>query len=99
MQVLSSLSLPSSAIFAWLDSHVQVRLSILFAYLFGKSQLFMQLLRWLGHAWALLRTGLEPFVSFLGCVFSFHGFVAPYLHHESMPLYMHARWQRGLGAF
>ncbi|EIE25633.1 hypothetical protein COCSUDRAFT_83640 [Coccomyxa subellipsoidea C-169] len=65
-KVLSSLSLPSSAIFAWLDSHVQVRLSILFAYLFGKSQLFMQLLRWLGHAWALLRTGLEPFVSFLG---------------------------------
>jgi hypothetical protein len=70
MQVLSSLSLPSSAIFAWLDSHVQVRLSILFAYLFGKSQLCMQLLRWLGHAWALLRTGLEPFVSFLGCAFT-----------------------------
>lgn len=67
MQVLSSLLVPSS-FFAWLDSHVQVRLSILFAYLFGKSQLFMQLIRWLGHAWAVLRTGMEPIVSLLGCV-------------------------------
>ncbi|CAL8460798.1 g329 [Coccomyxa elongata] len=64
-KVLSSLLVPSS-FSAWLDSHVQVRLSILFAYLFGKSQLFMQLLRWLGHAWAVLRTGMEPIVSLLG---------------------------------
>jgi trans-aconitate methyltransferase len=65
--LVNSLSLPSSAIFQWLDSHVQVRLSILCAYLFGKSQLFVQLLRWLGHAWALTRAGLEPVFSVLGC--------------------------------
>ena len=64
--LVNSLSLPSSVIFQWLDSHVQVRLSILCAYLFGKSQLFVQLLRWLGHAWALLRAALEPVISVLG---------------------------------
>jgi hypothetical protein len=49
----------------------QVRLSILFAYMFGKSQLFVQLLRWLGHAWALLRASLEPVLVIVGCVPAF----------------------------
>ena len=44
----------------------QVRLSILFAYMFGKSQVAVQLLRWLGHAWALLRAGLEPVLAVVG---------------------------------
>ena len=48
----------------------QVRLSILFAYMFGKSQLAVQLLRWLGHAWALLRASLEPVLVIVGCAAS-----------------------------
>lgn len=46
---------------------LQVRLSILCAYLFGKSALFVVLLRWAGHAGALLRAAAQPLASVLGC--------------------------------
>ena len=46
----------------------QVRLSILCAYLFGKSALFVSLLRWAGHVGALLRTAAQPVAMFLGRV-------------------------------
>lgn len=45
---------------------MQVRLSILFAYLFGKSQLFVQLLRWLGHTWAVFKTSMQPILAVVG---------------------------------
>jgi len=64
---VSSLSLPSAAILEWLDSHVQVRMSILFAYMFGKSQLFAQLLTWLAQTWAPVRAALDPLFVVLGC--------------------------------
>lgn len=50
------------------DGVLQVRLSILCAYLFGKSALFVVLLRWAGHAGALLRAAAQPLASVLGCV-------------------------------
>lgn len=63
---MSSLSLPSAAILEWLDSHVQVRMSILFAYMFGKSQLAAQLLTWLAQTWAPVRAALDPLIVTLG---------------------------------
>lgn len=51
---------PLSAIRTWLDQHVSFRLSILFAYLFGKSELAVQLLKWLGAAGNIGRAMLEP---------------------------------------
>lgn len=65
--IVGSLSLPSAAILEWLDSHVQVRMSILFAYMFGKSQLFAQLLTWLAQTWAPVRAALDPLFLVLGC--------------------------------
>jgi hypothetical protein len=71
MQVLRNLidrlHLPSTAIFQWLDSHLQLRISILAAYLFGKSQLAAALLRWAGRAAALARATTQPLVDILGC--------------------------------
>ena len=81
---MSSLSLPSAAILEWLDSHVQVRMSILFAYMFGKSQLFAQLLTWLAQAWAPVRAALDPLFVVLGYAPTCHtqrkgnGGVCPY---------------------
>lgn len=48
------------AVRQWLDQHVSFRLSILFAYLFGKSELAVQLLKWLGAAGNVCRAMLEP---------------------------------------
>ncbi len=70
--IVGSLSLPSAAILEWLDSHVQVRMSILFAYMFGKSQLFAQLLTWLAQTWAPVRAALDPLFLVLGYVSSRH---------------------------
>ena len=67
MQVVRSLHLPSTAMMRWLDAHLTMRLSILCAFLFGKSQLAAQLLRWLGAAGAVLRTVLQPLLGFLRC--------------------------------
>ena len=64
--IVSSLSLPSAAILEWLDNHVTVRMSILFAYMFGKSQLFAQLLTWLSQTWAPIRAALDPLFVLLG---------------------------------
>ena len=68
MQVVRSLHLPSTAMMRWLDTHLTMRLSILCAFLFGKSQLAAQLVRWLGAAGAVLRTVLQPVLGFLRCL-------------------------------
>lgn len=51
-KVLGSVFLPSTAIFHWLETHAQIRLSILLTYLFGESILFVHLLTWLDRAWS-----------------------------------------------
>ena len=63
LRQLGSMYLPSSAILQWLDNHVSVRLSILLAYLFGKSELAVQLLRWLKTAGTVCRATLQPVIS------------------------------------
>lgn len=92
--IVGSLSLPSAAILEWLDSHVQVRMSILFAYMFGKSQLCAQLLTWLAQTWAPIRAALNPLFVVLGCAPAYHllifavggffDFVAPYTAVSSL---------------
>jgi hypothetical protein len=43
---MASVWLPPASILLWLDQHAQFRLSILLTYLFGKSEAFVQLMRW-----------------------------------------------------
>lgn len=64
-QVVSAY-LPSTVILQWLDEHVSFRMSILFAYLFGKSEIAMQLLRWLGAAASFCQATLQPVVAVIG---------------------------------
>eukprot|EP00884_Botryococcus_braunii_P017501 jgi/Botrbrau1/4434/Bobra.0348s0023.1 len=64
--LIDQLHLPSTAIFQWLDSHLQLRISILAAYLLGKSQIARTLLLWLGRVAALARGSLQPISAFLG---------------------------------
>lgn len=70
MQVLrsliGSLHLPATTILRWLDTHVGVRLSILCAYLFGKSQLAAYLVTWAAAAASCVRTALTPVASIFG---------------------------------
>ena len=70
MQVLrrafGRLHLPGAAILHWLDEHVQLRLSILLGWLFGRSVFFMQLLRWLGTMLRYVRVVTQPAVELLG---------------------------------
>ena len=60
------LHLPGAAILRWLDSHVQLRLSILLTYLFGKSMYFAQLLRWAAGMLRYLRIIAQPALVLLG---------------------------------
>lgn len=62
----ASLHLPAATIFRWLDTHVVVRLSILCAYLFGKSELAAMLLHWAAAAVSLGRTALAPLAALFG---------------------------------
>ena len=48
-RLMSSMWLPPASILRWLEEHAQFRLSILLTYLFGKSEAFVQLVRWGGN--------------------------------------------------
>ncbi len=60
------LHLPGATILRWLDSHVQLRLSILLTYLFGKSVYFAQLMHWAGGMLRYLRVVAQPALMLLG---------------------------------
>ena len=62
-------SFPAAAIMQWLDEHLSFRLSILFAYLFGKSELAISILRYLGTFGAMCRESLQPLMSILRYAF------------------------------
>ena len=65
-RAFGKLQLPGAAIVRWLDEHVQLRLSILLGWLFGRSVFFMQLLRWLGSMARYGRLVAQPAVELLG---------------------------------
>jgi len=48
--VLSTMWLPPAAVLQWIEEHAQIRLSILLTYIFGKSEMFLYVVRMLGHA-------------------------------------------------
>ncbi|GFH29848.1 uncharacterized protein HaLaN_28583 [Haematococcus lacustris] len=61
MATLSARLFPSAhRIVEWLERHAQVRLSILFTYVFSKSPLFISLMRLLRSAMGLLTQSLMP---------------------------------------
>ena len=51
---------PTALLFEWLEGHTQIRLSILLGYLFGKSPLFLSLVKSLSTATALVSQALRP---------------------------------------
>lgn len=58
--IASSFWLPPSSIFEWLEGHTQIRMSLLLTYLFGKSDLFVALMRRLAPALHVLRPAVKP---------------------------------------
>jgi len=68
-------------IWLWLARCVQVRLSILCAYLFGKSTLLVALVRWAGRAGALLRAAAQPAAALLGCAAIYSKFFRMLVKH------------------
>ena len=70
------LHLPGASILRWLDSHVQLRLSILLTYLFGKSMYFAQLMRWAGGMLRYLRVVAQPALGLLGTMLGFQTVLA-----------------------
>lgn len=73
-RAFGKLQLPGAAIVRWLDEHVQLRLSILLGWLFGRSVFFMQLLRWLGSMARYVRVVAQPAVEVLGEAQPWHRF-------------------------
>ena len=70
-RAFGSLHLPGAAVVRWLDEHVQLRLSILLGWLFGRSVFFVQLLRWMGSMARYMRVLAQPVVELLGAMQSF----------------------------
>ncbi|KAK9796342.1 hypothetical protein WJX73_010372 [Symbiochloris irregularis] len=82
-----SLHLPASTIFRWLDTHVVVRLSILCAYLFGKSPFAAYLLYWAAVAASCVRATMGPMVSGLATVLSPLGAVLKLMRQVLQPVF------------
>jgi hypothetical protein len=64
-RAFSALWLPAH-IMDWLEAHTQIRLSILLTYLFGKSELFVLVMRWVSNAARLMRTAVQPVTQVIG---------------------------------
>lgn len=52
--------LPPTAVLQWIEEHAQIRLSILLTYLFGKSEVFVFVMRNMSIWWRSLGTIFEP---------------------------------------
>ena len=59
----------------WLDEHVQLRLSILLGWLFGRSVFFVQLLQGLGSLVRYARILAQPAVELLGAFLNAEGYL------------------------
>ncbi|CAD7704505.1 unnamed protein product [Ostreobium quekettii] len=60
LRLIDAINLPAVDILEWLEVHVQVRLSILLTFLYGKSPLFVATLRVCGNAWKVISNFLRP---------------------------------------
>lgn len=85
------LHLPGATILRWLDSHVQLRLSILLTYLFGKSVYFAHMMRWAGGMLRYLRIIAQPALVLLGA--ELHPIAPAMPRVDIVALYMDMRGQ------
>ncbi|KAL4858369.1 hypothetical protein ACK3TF_001355 [Chlorella vulgaris] len=65
-QLMARMWLPPVAVLEWLEQHTQIRLSILATYLFGKSEAFVWVMRWVHNFARVTRAALQPVVAALG---------------------------------
>lgn len=59
-KLVESMWLPPTAVLQWIEEHAQIRLSILLTYLFGKSEVFVFVMRNVSIWWRSLGTIFEP---------------------------------------
>lgn len=62
-KVVGSLWLPPTAVLQWIEEHAQIRLSILLTYLFGKSEIFLFVMKHAGPWWKSVCALVEPLYS------------------------------------
>jgi len=65
-RLVAGVWLPPVAVLQWFEEHAQIRLSLLLTYLFGKSELFVYVMRIVGSLTQSARTALEPIIVALG---------------------------------
>ncbi|KAL4527337.1 hypothetical protein Ndes2437A_g02507 [Nannochloris sp. 'desiccata'] len=63
--VLSKMWLPPAAVLQWIEAHAQIRLSILLTYIFGKSEMFLYVVRMIGLAKRTFLEATGPVLSIL----------------------------------
>lgn len=59
-KLVESMWLPPTAVLQWIEEHAQIRLSILLTYLFGKSEIFVFVMKNASIWWKSLGTIFEP---------------------------------------
>jgi len=59
-KIVGSLWLPPTAVLQWIEEHAQIRLSILLTYLFGKSEIFLFVMKHAGPWWRSVCALVEP---------------------------------------
>lgn len=62
-KVAASVWLPPAAFLQWIETHAQIRLSILLTYMFGKSEMLVYILRMSSMTWRNIRIASEPMIA------------------------------------
>jgi hypothetical protein len=62
-KLVESMWLPPTAVLQWIEEHAQIRLSILLTYLFGKSEIWLLLMKNVSVWWKSLTVLFEPITS------------------------------------
>lgn len=65
-RMVAGMWLPPAAVLQWIEEHAQIRLSLLLTYLFGKSEMFVYVVRVVGNLTRSSRAALEPLITALG---------------------------------
>jgi hypothetical protein len=64
-KMVAGMWLPPAAVLQWIEEHAQIRLSILLTYIFGKSEMFLYVVRMVGHAKRTILEAAGPVISTL----------------------------------
>jgi hypothetical protein len=65
-KMVAGMWLPPAAVLQWIEEHAQIRLSILLTYIFGKSEMFLYVVRMLRHAKTTVLDAAGPVVAAVG---------------------------------